>query len=93
MLEVKVIDINQGIQNIEPMLRRLIGGHIRLDTSLMEGLGNVKADPGQLDQVLVNLVVNARDAMPDGGILTIETANTELDAGYARHRNEVTPGR
>ena len=74
------------------MLRRLIGEHIELADSPAPGLGIVKADPGQIEQVLMNLAVNARDAMPRGGKLTIETANFELDERYTRHHVAVRAG-
>jgi CheY-like chemotaxis protein len=75
------------------MLQRLIGEHIELLTAAGPGLGRVKADPGQMQQVIMNLVVNARDAMPKGGRLTIETANVELDDNYASQHVGVQPGR
>ena len=74
------------------MLRRLIGEHIDLATVLDKGLGRVKADPGQIEQVIVNLAVNARDAMPKGGKVLIETGNVELDAVYAATRPDARPG-
>ena len=76
----------------ETLLRRLIGAQIEIATSLLPDLGHVKADPSQMEQILMNLAVNARDAMPGGGTLTIETANVELDASYARQHPEVQPG-
>ena len=83
VLQPKVLDLNVVVSEVEKMLRRLIGEDVELVTRLDPALGNVKADPGQLEQVLVNLAVNARDAMPEGGTLTIETANIVLDAGFA----------
>jgi CheY-like chemotaxis protein len=75
------------------MLHRLIGEDVRLTSALPDNLGRVKIDQGQIEQVIVNLAVNARDAMPTGGMLTIETANIELDEKYAESHPEVWPGR
>ncbi len=88
-----VLNLNDSLRNLQKMLGRLIGEDIEVITAFAGDLGNVQADPGQVEQVLMNLVVNARDAMPQGGKLTIETANVELDEGYARHRVGVEPGR
>jgi PAS domain S-box-containing protein len=88
----KVVELNAGIREVEPMLRRLIGEDLRLVFKLDPSAGNVIADPGQLDQILINLVVNARDAMPDGGTISIETANVEFDEPYALEHFEVKPG-
>jgi len=74
VLRPKILDLNALVTRIEKLLRRLIGEHIALRTALAPSLASVRADPGQLEQVLVNLVVNARDAMPEGGTITIETA-------------------
>jgi PAS domain S-box-containing protein len=92
VLQPRVLDLNSVVGEMEKMLRRLIGEDIQLVTVFGDGLGRVKADPGQMEQVLMNLAVNARDAMPRGGRLTIETANMELDADYARSRPGVKPG-
>jgi len=74
------------------MLRRLIGEDIELTTKLDSKLGHIEADPGQVEQVITKLVVNARDAMPGGGTLTIETQGLYLDESYHRQHPEVTPG-
>jgi two-component system cell cycle sensor histidine kinase/response regulator CckA len=78
-----VIDLNEVVSRVEKMLRRLIGEDVELRTVPGAGLWSVKADPGQVEQVLVNLAVNARDAMPGGGVLTIETGNVFFDEGYS----------
>ena len=82
LLQPRVLDVNELTLNLEKMLRRLLREDIELVTALDPALGMVHADPGQLEQVIVNLAVNARDAMPDGGRLTIETANVTLDHGF-----------
>jgi two-component system cell cycle sensor histidine kinase/response regulator CckA len=88
VLEAKVLNLSQSVAGLEKMLRRLLGADVELVMLSPTGLGNVKADPGQVEQILMNLAVNARDAMPQGGKLTIETANVELDDDYARaHAN------
>jgi two-component system cell cycle sensor histidine kinase/response regulator CckA len=93
VLEVKVVDLNESVRASEQLLRRLIGEDVRLETALAPDLDRVRADPGQMGQVIMNLALNARDAMPTGGRLTIETANVRLDEAYARGRPEVVPGR
>ncbi len=93
VLAPRVLDLNALVADVERMLRRLIGEDIDLVMLPGAELGRVKADPGQIEQILVNLAVNARDAMPDGGKLVIETANVEFDEAYARSRPVVTPGR
>jgi PAS domain S-box-containing protein len=92
VLAPQVLDLNTVVSNLENMLRRLIGEDIKLHTVLDPALGQVKADPGQIEQVIVNLAVNARDAMPLGGSLTIETGNVELDETFARGHVTVHPG-
>ncbi|MFH1112970.1 MAG: PAS domain S-box protein [Pseudomonadota bacterium] len=92
VLEVSVLNFNNLIEDIESMLRRLIGEDIELTTDLRPGIGNVRADQGQLEQVVVNLAVNARDAMPGGGTLTIETCEVLLEEGYCASRTDVKPG-
>jgi two-component system cell cycle sensor histidine kinase/response regulator CckA len=92
VLQPKVIDVNAVVGNLSAMLSRLIGEDIELVASLNEGVGRVRADPFQVEQVLMNLAVNARDAMPRGGKLTIETANVVLDEPYTRTHPDVKPG-
>ncbi len=82
MLQPKVLDLNAIVAGVAQMLQRLIGEHIDLVTALAPDLGLVKADPAQIEQIIVNLAVNARDAMPEGGRLTLETANVELDDAF-----------
>jgi len=93
VLELRVIDLNRIVSDTSRMLRRLIGEDVELVMSLKERLGSVKADTGQIEQVLVNLAVNARDAMPNGGKLTIETSEVELDEAYSVFHFDVPPGR
>jgi len=92
VLQPRVLDLHQTIREVESMLQRLIGEDIALVTVLREEVGRVKADPNQFQQVLMNLAVNARDAMPDGGTLTVETANVDLSEDYARKHMGVVPG-
>jgi CheY-like chemotaxis protein len=89
---MKVLDPNDLFRNLDKMLRRVLGEDIELVTILDENLGRVKTDTGQIEQVIMNLAVNARDAMPEGGKLTIETANVDLDGAYARSHVAVKPG-
>ncbi len=92
VLEMKIINLNQVIIEFEGMIRRLIGENIILKTHLTDGVLALKADKGQLEQVLLNLVINARDAMPDSGQLTIETATIMLDESYTARHVEAQPG-
>ena len=93
MMDMKVLNLNTIVENLEKMLHRMIGENIELKMYLTEDFGRVKTDIGQIEQVIMNLAVNAKDAMPDGGKLAIETANVELDETYARDHVEVSPGR
>ena len=92
VLEPRTVALNDLVRGAERMLRRLIGEDIELTLALSPHLDPCLLDPGQLEQVLLNLVVNARDAMPRGGQILIETANVTLDAAYAAEHPEVTPG-
>ena len=92
VLDPRVFDLNTVVADVETMLQRLIGEDIELVSVLDPELEPIEADPGQLEQVLMNLVINARDAMPTGGKLTIETANVDLDAEYASRHLDVVPG-
>ncbi len=92
VLQPEVLNLNDVIINIEKMLPRLIGEDIDLLTKLAPQLGLIKADKGQMEQIIMNLAVNARDAMPEGGKLTLETANVYLDEVYTRQHGGVAPG-
>ena len=92
VMQPKVFDLNTVVNDLKKMLRRMIGEDVELRVSSQENLGNIKADPVQLEQVIMNLVVNARDAMPKGGKLSIETSNVYLDESYAREHVAVDPG-
>jgi PAS domain S-box-containing protein len=92
ILDMRLIDLNLIVQDLDKMLRRVIGEDIELATFLDKNLWTVNSDPGQIEQVILNLAVNARDAMPKGGRLTIETANIELDQEYVRAYIGVKPG-
>ena len=93
VVRLEVLDLNQVLAEMEKLLRRTLGEHVRLDTRPGEGLAPVEADPGQLEQVVVNLAVNARDAMPQGGHLVIETSNVELDEAFCTLHDLPRSGR
>lgn len=93
VLQPVVLSLNDVVENVEKMLHRILGEDIELHTALAPELGNTRADAGQIEQMIMNLAVNARDAMPTGGKLTIETANVDLDAAYAAQHQPVIPGR
>jgi PAS domain S-box-containing protein len=92
VLQPKTLDLNAIVVNMDKLLRRLIDDHIEMITKVQEHLGKVKADPAQIEQVIMNLVVNARDAMPNGGRLMLETCNVDLDSNYAVEHMSVKPG-
>ncbi len=92
VLEPKVLNLNVILADVEKLLQRVIGEDIELVFQTDAKIGNVKADPGQVEQVIINLATNARDAMPAGGKLTIATANADLDEAYADRRVVVRPG-
>jgi CheY-like chemotaxis protein len=93
VLQPKTLDLNSIVVNLDKLLRRLMDENIEMTTAVQEHVGKVKADPVQIEQVLMNLVVNARDAMPQGGRILIETANVDLDSAYADDHATVKPGR
>ncbi len=92
VLSPKILDLNALIRELDKMLRRLIGADINLAHSLAEDLGAIRADPAQVEQVIMNLSINARDAMPRGGHLTLETRNVDFDDSYAQHHFQIRPG-
>ena len=92
-IDPRVVDLNAVVSDMDRMLRRLIGEDVDLEVRLKREPGNVRADPGQIEQVIMNLAVNARDAMPRGGRLTIETANADLECPLESPAGRVAPGR
>ena len=92
VLEPRIVDVNGVVLNLDKMLRSLMSENIALKTEFAEDLDAARVDPNQLEQVIMNLAINARDAMPDGGTLTIETANATLDEDYAAKHVAVIPG-
>ena len=92
VMQVRVVNVNTIVNDIAHLLRRIIGEDVQLVTGMAANLANTRLDPDQLGQVVMNLAVNARDAMPAGGTLRIETANVELDEAYARTHSPVQPG-
>ncbi len=92
VIQPQIIDLNKLINNTQKMLKRIVGENIEFITIPDSSIGYLKADPGQIEQIVMNLVVNARDAMPNGGKLIIETSNTYLDDAYSKEHIDVTPG-
>jgi PAS domain S-box-containing protein len=92
VLELKMLDVNKIVANMEKMLLRVIGEDVKLRTNLGSDLGSIRADESQIEQIIMNLAVNARDAMPTGGTLTIETARKHLDEHYVKSHLDVEPG-
>jgi len=92
VLEMQVLNLNTLLENLTKMLTRMIGENIEIRMNLDPSSGNIKADPGQIEQIVMNLAINARDAMPDGGTITIETQKTALDEEYCKFHAEVKPG-
>ncbi len=92
VVQPEVVDVNHVVGDVEQLLRRTLGEQVELHSSLAADLRPVLIDPGRLEQILVNLAVNARDAMPDGGVLRIDTANVDVDEDCAAARAELSPG-
>src|SRR5713101_7637385 len=93
VLQPKLVDLNSIVLGLDKLLRRLMDEDIQMSTQAGKTIATIKADPGQIEQVIMNLVMNARDAMPNGGRLTVETCDVELDAAYASEHVSVKPGR
>jgi CheY-like chemotaxis protein len=92
VLQPRTLDLGEVVERMDSLLQRLIGEDVELVTRRCPDLGSVRADPAQMEQVIVNLAVNARDAMPEGGVLSVELANAEVDETYTRGRPVVTAG-
>ena len=92
ILQPKLVSLNDVVAGVDKMLRRLIGAHVEFATRTTPQLGRTRVDPSQVEQIIMNLVINARDAMPEGGTVTIETANVELDDRYALEHVGTRPG-
>jgi len=92
VLRPKILDLNVIVVNLDQLLRRLMNENIEMQTFVAKGVSTIKADPGQIEQVIMNLVVNARDALPDGGRIVIETSNVDLDSAYTLDHAVVRPG-
>ena len=93
VIQPVVMDLNLAIGQIHSMLERLLGDDVHVETTLSVGLGSITADPNHIEQVLMNLGINARDAMPKGGTITFETSNVEIDQEYAQQHVPIKPGR
>jgi hypothetical protein len=91
-LRPRIVDLGEAVEAVEPLLRRLIGERIVLQVTIGDDVGRIRVDTSQLDQMIINLVVNARDALPDGGTITIETSRTTIDAAYAIEHFDVDAG-
>src|SRR5207245_10565597 len=91
VLRPKILDLNAIVVNLDQLLRRLMSESIEMKTFVSKDVGAIKADPGQIEQVIMNLVVNARDALPNGGRIVIETSNVDLDSAYTRDHTVVHP--
>jgi CheY-like chemotaxis protein len=92
ILEMKVVNLNELIEDILKLLDRVIGEDVYFENNTGEDVGNIKADPGQVEQILMNLAINARDAMPEGGRISIETSNVVLDEEYTKSHEGIAPG-
>jgi CheY-like chemotaxis protein len=92
VIRPRLLNLNQVVGDLSRMLQRVLGEDVHLTTLLADDLWSIQADPSQIDQVIMNLAVNARDAMPGGGTLRVETANVVLDEAYAAHHVEAQPG-